>query len=383
VIVLGFGSGGTGIPHLLSGWARPEETHTWSLGTSSTLRVDRPDGAGDTYLELAVNPYTQPSAQRRLTIRVNGTRVGEDHIGGEGILGYKLPPSDKSPLLIEIGTDAVASPAELGLGADTRPLGFMVRELRLIRVRPKPQADATALPPIKIPSPRDAMGRTVAALTGGLDPRGLSLCFEGLGHNCEFGLFQKHLGADPVGLLRYAGITLDNLVAGLRRGFEGIGDELVVRIHPTPNGRGEFLVYDDRFKVGLHSFSSPADTTAETVLADHRGRLRFARRRLTKLLETGERIFLFQRPGQITRAHALVLLNLLQGWGPNALLYVDQDPRLPSGAVEQVGYGLFHGKLDRMAPADDVGDLDLLGWLSLCANAHRLWQAYRRSDTVV
>jgi hypothetical protein len=381
-VCLQFGSFGNAGPHLVSGWAKPEESHTWSLGTSSKLRVTLPDGPGDAFLELAVNPYTEPGAQRRLTVTVNGTQVGEDHIGGEGILGYRLPPDAAGELLIEIATDPARSLAELGFAPDSRPLGFMLRELRLIRLPHRPRADVTVLPPQKIPPARDAMGQAIASLTGGLDPRGLSLQFEGLGHNCEFGLFQRHLGAEPIGLLRFAGITLDNLVRGMRTGFEGVGEEVVVRTHPTHDNLEEFLVYDERYRIGLHSFRTNADSTAEQVKTEHTQRLIFARRQFARWLKTGERLFLFQRPGQITRAHALVLVNLLQGFGPNALLYVDQDSRLPSGAVEQVGHGLFHGKLDRMAPADDVGDLDLLGWLSLCANAYRLWQAHRKLSAV-
>jgi hypothetical protein len=382
-VLLRFGRGGSAIPHLLQGWSTPEDNFTWSLGTRSALSVNLPPGEGEAFLELAVNPYTEPGGPpRRLTVLANGSKLDEVHISGEGILGYRLPPSAEGTLLVEIDTDPARSPTDLNLGNDARKLGFMLRELRIIRVPPKPRVDVTVLPPFPVPPERDAMGRTIAAVTGGLDPRALSLCFEGLGHNCEFGLLQRHLGAEPIGLLRFAGITLDHLVDGLRRGFAGVGDEVVVRTHPTHNGNEEFLVYDDRYHIGLHSFRTTADTTAEAVKAEHAQRLHFARRQFNRWLKTGEKLFLFQRPGQITRAHALVVSNLLQNFGPNALMYVDNDPRLPSGAVEQVGYGLFHGKLDRMAPAEDVGNLDLLGWLSLAVNGWRLWQAHRKTFVV-
>jgi hypothetical protein len=349
----------------------------------SALWVEVPAEDGDAFLELSVSPFTEPDGPaRRLTVLVNGAVVGEDRIRGEGILAYKLPQGCTGSLLIEIDTDPVRSLADLGLGCDTHKLGFMLRELRIVRVPSRPLADVTVLPPFPVPAEGDAMGHAIAGATGGLDPRALTLCFEGMGHNCEFGLLQRHLGAEPIGLLRFAGITLDNLVGGLRRGFVGVGDEVVVRTHPAHGGTEEFLVYDDRYRIGLHSFRTTQEATAEEVRVEHRQRLHFARRQFQRWLATGERLFLFQRPGQITRAHALVVANLLQGFGPNALLYVDNDPRLPSGAVEQVGYGLFHGKLDRMAPADDVGDLDILGWLSLCVNGWRLWQAHRRRYVV-
>ncbi len=366
---LTFGRGGTAGSHLLDGWAAPEDGFTCSIGPRSGLRVDLPEGPGDAFLELAVNPFTDPGGHpRRLTVLADGIRVGEDHIRGEGTLAYRLPQRG-GRLTIEIDTDAP--------GGDPAPPGFMLRDLRISRVPVRPRADITVLPPFPVPAEPGAMARAVAAATGGLDPRGLTLCFEGLGHNCEFGLLQRHLHAEPLGLLRFAGITLDHLVHGLRTGFAGAGDEIVVRTHPAHGGREEFLVYDDRYRIGLHSFRTTDETTADAVRAEHQQRLRFAGRQFRRWLATGERLFVFQRPGQITRAHAQVVINLLQGFGPNALLYVDNDPRLPSGAVEQVGYGLFHGKLERMAPADDIGDLDMLGWLGLCVNAWRLWQNHR------
>jgi len=39
-----------------------------------------------------------------------------------------------------------------------------------------------------------------------LDPAELMLQFENIGDNCEFGLVQRHFNADPVGLLRFAGL---------------------------------------------------------------------------------------------------------------------------------------------------------------------------------
>jgi hypothetical protein len=68
-VLLGFGRGGTAVPHLLQGWSAPEDNFTWSLGTRSALRVDLPAEAGEAFLELAVNPYTEPDGPpRRLTV---------------------------------------------------------------------------------------------------------------------------------------------------------------------------------------------------------------------------------------------------------------------------------------------------------------------------
>jgi hypothetical protein len=210
------------------------------------------------FLELALSPYVEPHKHpRRLAIGVNGIPIGEDWLMGEGTVAYKIPPKAvgaHGSLLIELTYDPSPSPVELGLrDDDNRRLAFMLRELRLVRVAPRPIVDATALPPLSIPEPSTPRRETIIAATG-LDPRTLTLQFESLGHNCEFGLFQRHLEAEPLGLLRFAGITLDNLLDGLRRGFADVGDEIVVRTLPSNNGKLEYMVYDDRYKLGLHSF---------------------------------------------------------------------------------------------------------------------------------
>jgi hypothetical protein len=329
---------------------------------------------------LSVNPFREPGGPpRRLRVSVNGACIGEDALHGEGIVAYPLPaglPRPGEAAVLTLETDPARSLAELGLGGDDRKLAFMLFQLRVVWAAPRPRADATALPPVWLPDGDEARLAALRALIG-LSPRDLTLCFESLGHNCEFGMLQRHLGAEPIGLLRFAGVTMNDLVSGLRRGFAGMGDEVVVRTHATQSGREEYLVYDDRYRVGLHSFRGTTEATAAEVRAEHAVRLQFAARRFAHVLASGERLFVFQRRGQITRSQALVVLNLLRGFGPNALLYVDTEPGLPSGAVEQVGYGLFHGRLDRLAPAEDIGDLDIGGWLSVCANAWRLWRAMR------
>lgn len=385
LVHLQFGKGGSALPHLLAGWAAPEPGFCWTLNTGAALRLTLPPGDGDAFLELALNPHVAPqTGHRRLEIRVNDVMVGEDWLQGEGELAYALPSRALPPdgaLTIKLLHDPAPSPADLCLSADNRPLGFMLHTLRLLRVPPKPRADVTVLRPIHVSGSLDIRERILHEKTG-LSARALLENFESLGHNCEFGLLQRHLGAEPLDLLRFAGLSLNDLLAALRDDFARIGENLALIAHPTDDGRREYIIRDEHYRIGFHSFFTTDQASAEEVREKHLLRLKTTRRFLLERLQSGERICVFQRPGQIARGHALVLLNLLQARGPNALLYVDQDPRMPSGTVEQVGHGLFHGKLDRMAPARDAGNVDILGWLSTCANAYILWQKMRAKNVV-
>ena len=381
---LTFGRSGDSQPALLEGFAAPEDGFTWSVGEGSrlALRLAPGDAGLDHLLELTLNPFVVPGRllAQRLAVLVNGVPVADEPLQGEGTVSYRIPPRalrQDGSLEVVLRHKQACRPADLGVGNDMRRLGFMIWSLRVVRVRGR-RSDVTVLPPVKLPLDRAALEGAVQAAAG-LPARALALCFESLGHNCEFGLVQDHVGADPLSLLRFAGITLENLLAGLRRGFEGVGDEVVVRTAPAGGGKREFLVYDDRYSIGLHTFRTTDEATAEDVHAEHSTRLRFMRRQFARWLRSGQRVFVFQRPGQLTSSQARPLLTLLRSFGPNSLLYVDQTPGMPSGAVEQLEHGLFHGRLDRLAPAEQVGDLDLPGWMSLCVNTHRLWSASRRA----
>jgi len=54
--------------------------------------------------------------------------------------------------------------------------------------------------------------------------RHLLMRFEALGENCELGFVQRHFGAEPLGLLRWAGISNASLVTALDTAFAGVGD---------------------------------------------------------------------------------------------------------------------------------------------------------------
>ncbi len=375
-----FGWGAPGQAFLLDGFSNPEIGFIWSTHQGSRLRVQVAPGAGPHFLELSVNPFTGPGlTSQLLVVHVNGVRVAEEALEGEGTVSYRLSPEalGDGTLLIEIGHPQAASPADLGVSTDRRVLGFMLRALRVVVAEEPPRADLTVLPPLDVPKRRDLMGQVVTA-TIGMDPPTLVGCFESLGHNCEFGLFQRQMGVDPLDMLRFAGVTMDQLLDGLRQDFEGFGEEVDVFLHPTDRGQQEFLIKDRRYGISLHSFETSEQTEIERVRHEHGKRMMFLRRLFVDRVRAGTRIYVFQRFGQTTLSQIRPLLMLLQARGPNALLVVDERAPMPPGAVEQLGRGFFHGRISKLAPMGAAGDSDLCGWLSLCARTWQLWQATQR-----
>jgi hypothetical protein len=68
------------------------------------------------------------------------------------------------------------------------------------------------------------------------DDRDLVLNFESIGDNCELGMLQRQVDVEPLGLLRFAGAPLRNVVRPLNARFAGVADPDRIQIEPE-NGR--------------------------------------------------------------------------------------------------------------------------------------------------
>lgn len=382
-----FGVGGNAAPVQLYGWSFPEPRYTWCVDTSSAVRIPYRPGDGTLMLELTVNPMLLPPVIRtqRLVVAANGTVLGEEVIAGESTLGYAVPESvldETHTLTVTLSYPESFVPAELGAGPDERRLGVSVRDMLLLWVPP----EAPFTPVTRPPLPADAAGGIEAAVRfcTALSPAELAHNFESLGHNCEFGLMQRAAGAEPLGLLRFAGISMHHLLRGLDMAFEGIDDPARLRAYTERGRRGEeYLIRDDRYSAMFHTRQLQGEITPEALVAKFAPHLAFLRRQFQGVLEDGSRIFVHHRPGLRSQAEVMPLLNLLRSHGPNVLLYVTEDfvapdgtavPTMPAGTVVQERADLFHGYIDEFAPVYDAAKLNLPAWLSICANTYRMWR---------
>ena len=76
------------------------------------------------------------------------------------------------------------------------------------------------------------------------------LQFESIGDNCELGLVQRQAGAEPLGLLRFAGTPLRNLVRALHARFANIADPAHVRLNAE---NGEYMVKLTKYDFTYHA----------------------------------------------------------------------------------------------------------------------------------
>lgn len=212
-----------------------------------------------------------------------------------------------------------------------------------------------------------------------ISDRDLILNFEslgGAGHGCEFGLVQRALGVEPLGLLRWADLDHRLLTQALETEFAGVGLSENTNVFVPPD-HIEWWTCDKRFWMAMRTFVSAATISYEEMVDVACRRLRFLREKLIRDLREGEKIFVFRNmlrdltAAEIHRLHAAV-----RAYGKATLFYVQysNDVR-QSGEVRSPEEGLLWGYMDRFAFSRDDKPLGPAteSWLAVCRRAFEMW----------
>ncbi len=214
----------------------------------------------------------------------------------------------------------------------------------------------------------------------GMDVRTLSMQFESLGGDavgCEFGLFQRAFGAEPLGLMRWAALDAGQLVAYLEGQFAGMGsEESTTVIERDYGGPLEYEIKDSRFGMSMRSYVMCSEMSRDQMLSQARRRLQFLSRKMRDDLASGSKTFVYRTAlSRLTHEEILGLRAAMRRYGENWLLYMRySDSQHPSGLVELVDQGLMIGYLDAFHARPDAshGPQNLGGWIEICRRAHRL-----------
>jgi len=195
------------------------------------------------------------------------------------------------------------------------------------------------------------------------DPdRALVLRFEslgGTGHGCEFGIFQRGMGAEPLGLLRWADLGQHALCNALETEFAGVGEPEFTRLFvPDNSNPAEYWTTDTRHHMAMRTFVLVADMPEDRMQRQVSQRLRFLRRKLIDDLRAAEKIFVYKNMRRNLTGDELARLHReVRAYGDTTLFYIAYaDPQHPPGTVESGGPGLIRGYIEHFShhPATDA-----------------------------
>jgi tetratricopeptide (TPR) repeat protein len=210
--------------------------------------------------------------------------------------------------------------------------------------------------------------------------RALLLGFENVGYNCEFGLVQRRFGAEPMGLLRFAGVDFQCLREAVAHRFDRMGDPEVTELIRLANG--EYFVRDRRWGLGMHTFMFQEIVDTDHVLPKLCRRMRFLRDKLLEDFEEGRKIFVFSS-SMVSQGDLQMLHRELQCLGPVSLLNArvatapidGQGVGLPRQAIE-IDRRLFVGYLGRPGlNPKGFWDIPFDDWIAVCRSVKSIARA--------
>ena len=258
-----------------------------------------------------------------LELTLDGIEIGDVRIDRLCTVQFFVP---------EIGTLKVrmpdaCRPVDVGLGQDSRTLSIGVSDFRS-RVKFEPFSGIRVL---------DRESDAVLASLK-LSRADLALRVESLGDNCELGMVQRELGAEPLGLFRFASTKPASLIPALEGRLEGLGAPGTLRLSLLGE-HNEYMVNDERYGLSYHTWTFARDMDPAQVLAREYTRIPFLARKFLEDVSNGDKVFVYRDHSTLSWSMEQQLFSALRNIGPSHLLVV-------RSADAGHAPGAFEGRLD-------------------------------------
>jgi predicted Zn-dependent protease len=218
------------------------------------------------------------------------------------------------------------------------------------------------------------------------DPTDQMSRFESLGGDnvgCEFGMVQRELGRDAIGLLRWSRNEPQHLIDALTSDFEGVGSEESTILETVRHAVDdeEYVTKDRRFLMESHTFVQTRDAPMDSMFRQTCRRLRFLRGKLLEDLKAGQKIFVYKAFEPLVEAQLLELHAALRRHGDNVLLCVSRARGGDApGTIRVVEQGLYLGFVGHfLNDGSGKPGSDVASWQKICAQAEQHWGRARQS----
>jgi len=212
--------------------------------------------------------------------------------------------------------------------------------------------------------------------------RDVLLRFEALGENCELGFVQRQFGAEPLSLLRWAGISCQSLITALDTCFAGVGEPEHTVMELNPHNH-EYFTRDLRYGMNMHSFLHEDASKRDKIYQSMCRRLSFLKDKLLRELAEAEKIFVYSTAQKMTDDDLHALFDALRRHGPVNLLHVCPcDAPHSVGDVISLQAGLLIGFLDRPGYDGKRWDISFHHWLTICQRALAICHAGADTEAV-
>lgn len=250
----------------------------------------------------------------RVIMRVRGRIVFDNFLRGATVVSVELPTDARGGDALHIDYIGATHPRMSG-HAETRFITVSFVRIWLL-TGPSNLAWQEAAFPDRFASVSDAdLGAHLAGGEGALLAR-----FEGLGHNCDFALIQREIGIEPLGLLRFIGLPVAELILGLLTSFAEIAAPENIKPVMEPS-TDEWYGTERRYLMRWNTRIRSAAATAEQIVAREVPHLRFLARKFAEDLIAGEKVFLLKREDLMPWEPRAVWL-ALNAHAPNKMLFL-------------------------------------------------------------
>ncbi len=198
--------------------------------------------------------------------------------------------------------------------------------------------------------------------------------FESIGLDCGFGFVQRAYNCEPISLLRWAGMRLDHLTAGLESGWEDLGniDNMRLAYHDVLE---RFLLVIDCHGLVFHTEERDPDADQERLKQILSKRIEFLAKKLFSDLRNAEKYFIVYSNLERDDDRSIeAVLGKLQNYNKtNKLLFVNKaSDAHQAGMVKILSPWLIRGFVRK---PDDIFENGIFypDWTNLCHAAHEYW----------